>query len=60
MVNRGGLSYWVPMNDKSNGIHTLGKWDQAFWIFSKIYLEAKPREGPRADPVQSIQYMKPP
>ena len=29
MVNKGGMSYWVPL-EKSNSINNYHKWDQAF------------------------------
>ena len=37
MVNRGGLSYWVPMADKNNTINGYVRWDQAFRVFLDIY-----------------------
>ena len=42
MVNRGGLSYWVPVGDRSSTIGIVHHWDQAFRVFSKIYLEYHP------------------
>ena len=32
MVNKGGLSYWVPLTDKSNSINGYARWDQAFRV----------------------------
>ena len=40
MVNRGGLSYWVPVNDRgSANILNIAKWQEAFHIYSHIYTE---------------------
>ena len=36
MVNKGGVSYWVPLTDK-NMINGYGKWDQAFRVYLDIY-----------------------
>ena len=36
MVNKGGMSYWVPLTDK-NMINGYGKWDQAFRVYLDIY-----------------------
>ena len=46
LVNRGGVSYWVPLVDRDNvEINNIGKWDQAFRVFSKIYTRANPARG---------------
>ena len=38
MVNKGGLSYWVPVADhETTAISNYGKWEQAFRVFSNIY-----------------------
>ena len=42
MVNKGGLSYWVPMNDRQNVINLYNKWDQAFRVFLDIYMGRYP------------------
>ena len=52
MVNRGGLSYWVPISDRnSSSISNIVKWEEAFRIFSSIYTEGNPSRG-----VELIQY----
>ena len=33
------MSFWVPLSDKTAVITNLCRWDQAFRIYSKIYLE---------------------
>ena len=46
MVNRGGLSYWVPVSDReSSSIHGFGKWEQAFRVFMNIYLRFHPQRA---------------
>ena len=40
-VSRGGMSFFVPVNE-SSGIHSFGKWEQAFRVFSDIYTRAHP------------------
>ena len=43
MVNRGGISYWVPIAERSAGaINSINKWEWAFRIFLKIYVEGNP------------------
>ena len=43
MVNKGGLSYWVPLSERNNSaISSIAKWEQAFRIFLKIYVEGNP------------------
>ena len=43
MVNKGGMSYWVPLSDKDNvAITSYAKWEQAFRVFSNIYTEYFP------------------
>ena len=38
MVNRGGMSFWVPISDRESiSINNYGKWEQAFRVFSNIY-----------------------
>ena len=43
MVNRGGLSYWIPISDRDNvSISSYSKLEQAFKVFSNIYTEYFP------------------
>ena len=42
MVNKGGMSYWVPVSDKVTVINCFYKWDQAFRVFLDIYLGEYP------------------
>ena len=42
MVNKGGLSYWVPMTDRSQSISSYYKWDMAFCVFLDIYMNHHP------------------
>ena len=52
MVNRGGLSYWVPISDSNlSSISNIAKWEEAFRIFSRIYTEGNQSWG-----VELIQY----
>ena len=39
MVNKDGMSYWVPVADRDNlgAISSFSKWEQAFRVFSNIY-----------------------
>ena len=52
LVNRNGLSYWVPAErDSGNTISSFSKWEQAFKVYSKIYAEAYPNRA-----TELIQY----
>ena len=42
MVNKGGMSYWIPMTDQNQPISGYGKWDQAFRVFLDIYTTSYP------------------
>ena len=43
MVNKGGLSYWIPVAEKEvTTINSFYRWEQAFRVFSNIYMEAYP------------------
>ena len=43
MVNRGGMSFWVPVADReSANISSFSKWEQAFRVYSNIYTEFHP------------------
>ena len=38
MVNRGGMSFWVPIAERENTtISSFSKWEQAFRVYSNIY-----------------------
>ena len=38
MVNRGGMTFWVPLSDRElTSINSYSKWEQAFRVFTKIY-----------------------
>ena len=37
MANKGGMSYWVPFNDKSQGINGYARWEQAFRVYLDVY-----------------------
>ena len=43
MVNKGGLSYWVPLADRENtSVNSSYRWEQAFRVFANIYSDAYP------------------
>ena len=42
MVNKGGMSYWVPAIDRSAGITSYTRWDQAFRVFLDVYTSRYP------------------
>ena len=44
MINKGGLSYWVPLTDKSQSISSYSKWDQAFRVFLDVYTSQYPEQ----------------
>ena len=41
MVNKGVMSYWVPMADNMQ-ITNYGKWDQAYRVFLDVYTTSHP------------------
>ena len=48
MVNRNGMSFWVPINDRDsnqNSITSFGKWQQAFRVYTTIYVEGHPHKA---------------
>ena len=46
MVNKGGLSYWIPISEReSTSVNSFYKWEQAFRVFSNIYMEAYPAKA---------------
>ena len=52
LVNRGGQSFFVPASDHENiSISNFSKWEQAFRIFSNVYLKHNPNRA-----TELIQY----
>ena len=52
MVNRGGLSYWVPVSERNTAtISNIACWEEAFRIYSRIYTEGNPTQA-----IELIQY----
>ena len=47
MINKGGMSYWVPIADRENTstINGFNKWEQAFRVFSNIYSSQYPEKA---------------
>ena len=42
MVNKGGMSFWVPVSDRSTNIGSFTRWDQAFRFYLDIYTGVYP------------------
>ena len=43
MIQRGGCTYWIPASDREQtSINSIEKWDQAFRVYSKIYVKFNP------------------
>ena len=42
LVNKDGMSYFVPSIDRENKIDNIKKWEQAFRTYTTIYCEANP------------------
>ena len=42
LVNRDGVSYFVPTVDRETKIDNVKKWEQAFRVYTTIYCEANP------------------
>ena len=43
MVNKGGLTYWIPMADKDlSPINSYIKWEQAFRVYANVFAKANP------------------
>ena len=44
IVNRGGMSYWVPIADRDSGtsINCYARWEQAFRVYSNVYTSFHP------------------
>ena len=52
IVNRGGMSFWVPINDRnSQSISNIAKWEESFHVYSRIYTEGNPSRA-----IELIQY----
>ena len=51
LVNKGGQTFFVPAADRSVGIISFGRWEQAFRVFSNVYLGNFPEKA-----MQLIQY----
>ena len=46
LVNKGGLTYWVPMAEHEAGtISSFIKWEQAFRVYSNIFTAAHPSKA---------------
>ena len=45
LVNKNGLSYFVPANDKEK-IGNVRKWEQVFRVYATIYSQANPHRSP--------------
>ena len=43
MINKGGLSFWVPISDREKvSINSLDRWDSAFRVYMKIFTQFDP------------------
>ena len=43
MINKGGLTYWVPLSEKElSPINSYIKWEQAFRVYTNIFAKANP------------------
>ena len=51
MVNKGGMSFWVPFSDKGSNTNGVTHWNQAFRVFLDIYTSKYPERTS-----QLIQY----
>ena len=52
MIVHGGKTYWVPAGDCDvQSIHNFGRWEQAFRVYSDIYLRSHPSRS-----TELIQY----
>ena len=52
IINKDGKPVWVPVSDRDQtAINGFGKWDQAFRVYSDIYLKTNPHRAP-----ELIQY----
>ena len=44
IVNRGNQTFWVPIKEIQH-IHNFGKWEQAFRVFTNIYVKKFPQRS---------------
>ena len=42
LISKGGMSYFVPISDRENGITNFNRWEQAFQIFMNVYTQEYP------------------
>ena len=43
LVNKGGLTYWIPMVEKDlSAINSYIRWEQAFWVYINIWAMVNP------------------
>ena len=47
IVNRGGMSYWVPIADRESvaSINCYARWEQAFRVYSNVYTKFHPNRA---------------
>ena len=46
LVNRGGQTYFIPVGERDGpGINILHRWEQAFRVFSNIFLKEYPERA---------------
>ena len=45
LINKDGLSYFVPSIDKETKIDSVKKWEQAFRVYTTIYCKANPNRA---------------
>ena len=52
MIFRGGQAFWIPAGEKDlQSIHNFNRWEQAFRVYSDIYLHKHPTRS-----TELIQY----
>ena len=42
LINKGGATYFVPVQDRDTKINSVHRWEQAFRIYATIYTKANP------------------
>ena len=45
LVNKDGISYFVPATDRECKIDNIKKWEQAFRVYTTIYCKANPHRA---------------
>ena len=46
MINKGGLTYWVPVSDREvTVIDSVERWDQAYRVYAKLYSKMNPNRS---------------